>query len=201
MALLAILVFQGCNSQGIGWLEKNLQHEMATHTDMQADDIYKFIYLGTIGPHSASITYETSLKWLHKEVQDLADSLSSASPVAEQLSPEIVRINLSPYMKAGGSLEKLASAFVDSKPGDLNARKKVFAQRWKQAKKLAASGKLHPFTLADLETLEEMLDGRNWPAIHHSQPYVQANNPHYRVLKTDRAKQLLVSQGISSSIP
>ncbi|MCG6949602.1 MAG: hypothetical protein LJE93_11870 [Acidobacteria bacterium] len=152
-----------------------------THPMAGADDLYKFLHQAVFGPGHAISNREAAERWMHRELADLGPSIEG-EPFCEALGgePLLVRVNLRPFLANGRDPAELVDAFVSSADGNHGT-----ARRMRVVLELAASylgcagrGELAPA----LEALAAELGERDFPAIHHSEAYLEAYRPAYRVV-------------------
>ena len=146
-----------------------------------AEDLYKFLHQAVYGPGHAISDRETAEAWMEREI----DSLDP--PIEGELScealggePPLVRVNLRPFVADRGDPDLLLDAFVSSAES-----KRGESRRMTTVLSLAASyvqcagrGELAP----ELKELSAELAEKGYPAVHHSEAYVEAYHPAYRVV-------------------
>ncbi len=146
-----------------------------------AEDLYKFLHQAVYGPGHAIQNQESAALWLEREIEGLGPPVEGEVP-CEALGgePPLVRINLRPFVSNGGDSVLLVDAFVASANTDRGS-----SRRMTTVLSLAASyvlcagrGELAP----ELKTLSAELAEKDYPVIHHSEPYVEAYEPSYRVI-------------------
>ena len=151
------------------------------HPFAGGDDLYKFLHQAVYGPGHAIPDREAAAAWLEREIENLELPRDGES-LCEALGgePPSVRINLRPFVLNGGDSGLLVEAFVASAKTDRGG-----SQRMTTVLSLAASyvqcagrGELAP----ELEALTAELAKTGYPSIHHSQAYVEAYRPAYRVV-------------------
>jgi hypothetical protein len=151
------------------------------HSFAGAEDLYKFLHQAVYGPDHAIPNREAAATWLQREMEGLVPPLDGETP-CEALGgePPLVRVNLRPFVANGGDPDLLLDAFVSSANSERGS-----SRRMKTVLNLAASfvqcagrGELAP----ELKTLTAELAEKGYPAIHHSEAYVQAYKPAYRVV-------------------
>ncbi len=125
-------------------------------------------------------------RWLDSELEDLGPPLVGEAP-CEVLGgqPILVRVNLRPFVARGGDAAELLGAFVATAGEDRGDSGQIgeaieIVVRWLRSDGLD--------NLADaLERLGDELAPKGYPAIHHSETYVEAYHPAYRVITSERA--------------
>ena len=157
------------------------------HPHARGDDLYKFLHQAVYGPGHAIPNRQAAATYLERELEGLGPPLKEEA-LCEVLGgePELVRVNLRPFVAAGGNPEILLEAFVSSANQDRGS-----TQRMQFVLKLAVSW-LKCASRADLsEELEvqaaELAD-KGYPAIHHSEGYREVYRPAYRVVTAGAAE-------------
>jgi hypothetical protein len=165
---------------------QSLAFDLAEHPEAEAADVYKFLHQAIYGPGHAIPDPDAAARWLDSELEDLGPP-RVGEPPCEVLggSPILVRVNLRPFATGGGDAGELLDAFVATageihgQPGQMGEAIKIVV-RWLRsdgAKKLAEG----------LERLGGKLAPEGYPAIHHSEAYIEAYHPAYRVITSERA--------------
>ena len=146
-----------------------------------AEDLYKFLHQAVYGPGHAIPNREAAAAWLQGEIEGLGPPLEGELP-CEALGgePPLVRVNLRPFVASGGSADLLLDAFVASANLERGSPRRMgvvlsLAASYVQC---AGRGELAP----EVKVLSAKLAEKGYPAIHHSEPYVEAYHPAYRVV-------------------
>ena len=149
--------------------------------DFSVADVYKLIYQSVFGVAHILEKPEFAKQYLVSEIESVGGS--DSEPLMENISVsgEIVRINLRPYKKSGRPVETLFEIMVKS-AGEINGTQANFLKQWEAFKKAVKNGKLK-FELQELEKSDREMKAKNYPAVHHSEKYREANKPAYRVVK------------------
>ena len=165
---------------------RSLAFDLAEHPEAEGADLYKFLHQAIFGPGHAISDPDAAARWLDSELEDLGPPLEG-EPSCEVLggSPILVRINLRPFAAGGGDEAALVDAFVAT-AGEIHGQSGPMGEaieivaRW-----LRSDGEKE---LADsLEHLGAKLASKGYPAIHHSEAYLEAYRPAYRVITSERA--------------
>ena len=157
-----------------------IEQQIARYPRMEPQDLYKLAFQAAMGSaHSVRDAAEAK-EWLARESRELAPG--PAEPVVDPISPDsaMVRVNLRPYLAAGGQLAPLAEAFVRTAHtyrGSLPRLEEYLAY----VERSAEAGRL-PVSAADLRAYCDEMRRRGYPAPEHSTRYVEAYHPAYRVL-------------------
>ena len=151
------------------------------HPFAGAEDLYKFLHQAVYGPGHAISDREAAEARMEREIESLDP------PIEGELScealggePPLVRVNLRPFVADRGDPDLLLDAFVSSAEP-----KRGESRRMTTVLSLAASyvqcagrGELAP----ELKELSTELAEKGYPAVHHSEAYVEAYKPAYRVV-------------------
>ena len=165
---------------------QSLAFDLAEHPEAEATDLYKFIHQAIYGPGHAIPDPDAAARWLDSELEELGPP-RVGEPQCEVLggSPILVRVNLRPFAASGDDAGELLDAFIATageihgRPGQMGEAIEIVI-RW-----LRSDGEKE---LADaLERLDAELAAKNYPAIHHSEAYIEAYRPAYRVITSGRA--------------
>jgi len=100
----------------------------------------------------------------------------------DPISPDstLVRVNLRPYLAAGGQLEPLAEAFARTAHTYRGSPARL-EEYLTYVERLAQAGRL-PVSAADLRAYGDEMRTRGYPVPEHSARYVEAYHPAYRVV-------------------
>ena len=163
----------------------NIMVAFGAHVDNHplagADDLYKFLHQAVYGPGHAIPNRQAAAAWLEREIENLGPPLDDEQP-CEELGgePSLVRINLRPFVASDGDPDLLLGAFVASanREGGSSRRMQVVLSLAASYVQCAGRGELAP----ELKALSAELAEKGYPAIHHSEAYVRAYAPAYRVV-------------------
>ncbi len=165
---------------------QSLAFDLAEHPEAEAADVYKFLHQAIYGPGHAIPDPDAAARWLESELEDLGPA-RVGEPPCEVLggSPILARVNLRPFATGGGDAGELLDAFVATageihgQPGQMGEAIEIVI-RWLRSdrEKELAEG---------LERLGGKLAPEGYPAIHHSEAYIEAYRPAYRVVTSDSA--------------
>jgi hypothetical protein len=159
---------------------KILSDQVSRYPNLQIQDLYKLIHQGTMGSEHAIDVPERARTWFEKEIKNLQPGPEEPVVDPVSLSGEIVRINLRPYLSAGGNPEHLIKAFIRT----TNEYKGSFdgiSKLWSFAENLARDEKLG-FRLEELSEFYNQMAELGFPAMHHSEIYKESYHPAYRVV-------------------
>ena len=165
---------------------KRIEALLMGHRDrrphMRVTDYYKLIYQGVFGV--GHIMGEGAWGWLEREAEGLDMSENPDEPLIEAISVDgsVVRVNLRPYLREGGSLTALFDSMRET--ALVEGSTEEFMEVWRVFLALVEEGRVE----ADPTDLEEIcIELREKGAIphHHSQAYREAYSPAYRVVRRD----------------
>ena len=146
-----------------------------------ADDLYKFLHQAVFGPAHAVPDRAAAAGFLERELTTLGAPLAS-EPSCEMLGggPALVRVNLRPFVAAGGDPQSLIDAFVNAanRPRggpELMSQVLDLGVRWLRC---AGRGELS----SELAEFAVEMAAEGYPAVHHSELYREAYLPAYRVV-------------------
>jgi hypothetical protein len=146
-----------------------------------AEDLYKFLHQAVYGPGHAISNRQAAADWMEREIADLGPFIESEPP-CETLGgePDMIRVNLRPFVASGSDPDELVDAFVASANEERGTPHTMQVVLSLAAKYLgcAGRGELAPA----LETLAAELGEQGYPAIHHTEAYLEAYRPAYRVV-------------------
>ena len=153
---------------------------LARYPEMQLADIYKLLHQAALGPAHA-IESGDAIARLREEAASLVPS-ASADPVCDVISPDgrLARVHVRPYLAIGRDLDALATAFARTACEYAGSEDKL-AKFCGCLGDLADAGGI-PFIRANVETYMNARRDEGWPAVHHSDPYLAAYGPAYRVI-------------------
>lgn len=158
-----------------------------THQVLGLRDIYKLIYQRVFGPEHSIDHIAAARERLYLEAVRLPETPAS-EPLVEPLSPVLCRVNLRPFVQGGGSLVTLWNVFRQSsetfQPGTLNDLQRT----WRQFMVTPWAQRYAPEAL---EQFWQRLATADFPPVHHSKGYAEANTPHYRVVLCSLAAERL----------
>ena len=155
---------------------------------MRAADWYKLLYQGVFGV--GHILGESSYNRLVEEAGRVRDLGPRNEPIIERVSPDgaVVRVNLRPYVRTGGSLEALYEAMQAS--SGMAGAPVHFIRLWRRFKRLAGGLGV---ALDEVEVceLDDMLAERGPVTMHHTPEYREAYYPAYRVVNVLELERVL----------
>ena len=158
-----------------------LKFHQQTKENFSIQDTYKLIYQGVFGVAHILENPDVAKQYLAKEMNTIEGINSEQLVEIISVSGDMVRINLRPFKKSGGSVEKLFEIMTRSAEETRGDMEK-FLNQWGEFKQAVIQGKLN-FNIQELEKFDNKVKAENYPAVHHSPGYRKANRPAYRVVK------------------
>ncbi len=156
------------------------------------EDAYKYIYQATRGGEHAAPDRESAGKWLASEWRDLRAAAKVDEPTWEPLCPggEIGRLNLAPFKREGGKMEDVLDAFLASSV-EYRTEPQAFLAAWAELGRRLGATRVGRLDYTTWKKLDAEMKKKNYPPIHHSQPYSKSRRPAYRVLTLAQARRLI----------
>lgn len=157
-----------------------LHRQFSRYPLLEARDLYKLIYQAALGSEHAISDLPAVRTWLYNEIKGLAHG--PTEPVIDPISPDgkIVRVNLRPYLAAGGDAEVLLKAFICT-ANDYRGTIGLLQRYWNYAVELVDQPKF-PLLDTTLTDFFETMCVQGFPPVHHSTVYTQNYHPAYRVI-------------------
>jgi hypothetical protein len=158
-----------------------INEHLSRRPGMQPRDVYKLLYQSVRGPEHIIASPQAFTQWLREEWEGL--DLTYPDPLYESIRPDgsLLRLNLRPYKAAGGGLEDLAEACLETgrrawgTQGDLEIAWRDLLAGWRKQPRPGMS-------LEDYEAFTYWLESQGFPAVHHSEPYRSLYHPAYRLV-------------------
>ncbi len=174
-----LLLLAGAPSLCAQSFERIALDAFATRPAMEARDAYKLALQAAFGAEHLGADSLMLLGYLNEEIAGL--DTASGEPLIEPISPGgMVRVNLRPYVRAGGT----ASALVADLLASMRAMRRdslTMESYLGVLLELARAGRIP----LDAQSAQAFFDARRsegFPAVHHSAGYVRLYRPAYRVL-------------------
>jgi hypothetical protein len=146
---------------------------------MEPADLYKLLHQAALGSEHAVRDTSAAREWMENELATMGPG--PAEPLVDSLRADgkMVRIHLRPFVAAGGDPEALLLAFIGTaaqpgNPEDLRRAGEVAVQ--------LARVKALPWPDSTLKALFAGLAAKGYPAVHHSDVFVEHYRPAYRVV-------------------
>ncbi len=142
---------------------------------MQIQDLYKFVYQGVMGSGHAVSSVAAAEKWLGDELLSMGEC-QAGEEVVERLSSDILRVNLRPFAASGGDTGVLLDAFIRT-GREYSGNADDLIRVWK-----IAADVQNLFSLSEMDSYFSRQEEAGFPAVHHSQVYLEFYRPAYRVV-------------------
>ncbi len=163
-----------------------LSQHLRRYPRMQLEDIYKLLHQAALGPGHAVKDKADARARLEAEAASLSDG--PEEPVQDVISPDgkLVRVHLRSFLAAGGRLDDLCGAFVDT-ANTYPASPDKLAKFCSCLGDLAAAGGI-PWPRQEVVTWFDKIAEAGFPAVHHSPAFTENYQPAYRVVSVDFLK-------------
>ena len=157
-----------------------LADQARRHPAMRPQDMIKLCYQAAYGAEHLLPDIDRARDYLHRELD--ACTPDAGQPLCEEISPSLCRVNLPAWKAHGYPEEALLALFMQACAPRQDGEARLNALL-AQAETLCAQGAL-PFDRAEWQAA--LSDYRRQPphALHHSQPYRDAEHPCYRLAST-----------------
>jgi len=157
---------------------------------MGAQDVYALIYQGAMGAayfNAGDEIFEEQLLDEFAAVQP-----NEGIPVWETIRPdgELVRLHLAALKARGGDPHKLSTLCIWTATvfkGD----KQDLKDGWETFERLIAEKRMGKYSGDAVAALTRWLKANNYPPARHTNPFREAYDPHYRLLKREFLQFLL----------
>ncbi|MDP8207495.1 MAG: hypothetical protein P9L92_12580 [Candidatus Electryonea clarkiae] len=167
-----------------------IAYNLSRYPDMEAEDVYKLLYQGCMGPGHLGMNKKKFFDYLEEEADSMDADWGGDTVIVEDLAGEYVRVHLRPFLKAGGTIKELAEAWSRSTLTPGNAGQ-FFTTLDAWAIEDAGAYGLEKFK-TEMDSLSRRAHKIGHPpAIHHSEKYREKYNPHYRVISWEESLKLL----------
>ncbi len=142
-------------------------------------DIYKLLYQGVFGV--GHIMGQNAYPRLVEEANRIHKDDYPDEPMVEPASVdgEMIRVNLRPFMRMNGDLDKLYTTMVESSKTE--GSPEVFLTLWGWFKELVETDG-YKFDRQTIQSYDSELAAEGPRPKHHTEPYREAYYPAYRVV-------------------
>lgn len=162
----------------------HLREHLARYPLAQAEDVYKFTHQAVYGPAHAVPSRHEARRYLEEEMAALPAG-PAQEPLLDTLSeqPPLARVNLRPFLAAGGDTQALLDAFIATAsrirgdPAIMAARLDAAIVLLRELRRTDEAGRL--------SVLARERAAADYPATHHGGAYRDAYHPAYRVVDAD----------------
>jgi hypothetical protein len=168
------------NTPGESAIARILLRQFARHPIMEPQDVYKLVFQAVMGSRHAGLDSAMAAAWLAREVAALGPG--PAEPMLDTISTDgrMVRVNLRPYLAAGGSPDALLDAFLRT-AREYEGSPARLRRELAEVERLAGEGVV-PLSRAVLHAYFARMRAQGFPAVEHSNAYEEAYHPAYRVV-------------------
>jgi hypothetical protein len=151
---------------------------------MQPRDIYKLLYQGVRGPEHIISSPQAFREYLMSEWQAL--NPGGDDPLTESIRPDgtLLRLNLRPFKAAGGSLEALTAACLETARRPWGTQVEL-QQAWKSFVNACQTGCWRDLGMQEVESFNSWIKDIGYPPVHHSESYRNLYRPAYRLVAFD----------------
>lgn len=167
-------------------MEACFARQAALHPSMTPQDALKMAYQAAFGAEHLLADTEAARQYLLREIETCA--ANADEPLAEEIAPDLCRINLRPWKAAGLPPEWLLRMFLAASAPRTDGESR-FHQALDVLDRLTAQGKM-PFCAEDWQREKHAYLAEGLRAVHHSEAYRMGERPAYR-LAPGRFKRLL----------
>ena len=186
LPVLALLFAAGCSSVDKKAVEAGIARQLEMYPQSTLQDIYKSFYQECFGPGHIIEDEYSAAAYFHQET-----SISAEEPYGGYLYEPCgadggyYRVNL--YAVNAGILpaDVVLSAFLRSAKPVTPEGIKTWKRTWRAVEKIAADFHLRGYE-EDKEALDAIIESDSPDmAVHHSDAYSEAYDPHYRIIAKD----------------
>ena len=173
----------GCDEETADRYAPLLQWHTSKYPEMEVEDVYKLLHQSVAGPAHAIEDPDMARQWLDREWAGLGpprETEETFEPLSED--GRLVRVNLRPWRSAGLPSEAVLDAFVRT-AGTVapdTGRIRTELDAISACSDRLASGSKIP--AAEVQAFFSDRERDGYPAIHHSEAYISAYHPAYRVV-------------------
>lgn len=184
--------------------EQYLIDQAVAHPATQPQDIIKQCYQAAFGAEHLLADLDRARNYLAHEYASV--TADPAIPLYETISSQVCRVNLAAWKHHALPLEWLFRMFADSASilVDRDEATRQFLSYLETADHLICHGRL-PVSFSSQEWSQTLLSYRKHDicAVHHSEPYRQAEHPAYRILRAEytRLLPILEAVAVNRSLP
>jgi hypothetical protein len=164
---------------------------LVSRPEARIEDAYKWVFQATRGAEHAAPSEAEARQWLAREWAALGPARPD-EPLIEFLRHDahLVRLNLRSAKARGVSEEALLRAFLASAAG-FRGLPSGFKYAWTALGERLRQRPQGHLTRAEWERVDAVMKAKDYPAVHHSEPYRAAYAPAYRVLRRTDAEALI----------
>ena len=157
-----------------------LARQLARFPAMEPQDVYKLLYQATMGSRHAGLDSAMAAQWLEREVRELGPALDEPATDTISADGRMVRVNLRPYLAAGGDRAALLRAFVRT-AREFRGSTADLRRQLGYVERMASDGEIR-LPAGALRRYFARMRAAGYPAVEHSSAYAAAYRPAYRVV-------------------
>jgi len=163
-----------------------LSQHLGRYPGMQLEDVYKLLHQAALGPGHAVKDKADARDRLEAEAASLG--AGPEEPVRDVISPDgkLARIHLRPFLAAGGNLDDLCDAFVETANNYPPSMEKL-GKFCGCLGDLATAGGI-PWPKQEVVMWFDGIAASGYPAVHHSPQFAASFRPAYRVVSIELLK-------------
>ncbi len=162
-------------------IDKLIRYHLNQHQDMDVQDVYKLLFQGVFGAEHLLQDIDKARNYLYQEFSAVNTLSLEALLEPVSVGGEIVRLNFRPAKSAGYTWQTVWDVFVASSE-NAGGNKKEFETIWRDTIVLCRQSEW-PFDADKMSEMGNEMAAEDYPPLHHSQAYKNANKPAYRVVK------------------
>lgn len=158
-----------------------LKSHIECYPAMTAQDVYKLLYQGIMGPEHIMPSAQTFIARLEEEIAGLAPGPDEA--LLESIRPDgaLSRVHLRSWLALGQDIARLADACLQAGRRSWGGRQELLSV-WGCFCELVQEGCFATISPLEATTLQGWLEGHDFPAVHHSETYRALYRPAYRLV-------------------
>jgi hypothetical protein len=170
-------------------LRSILLSQMERYPLMKLEDLYKLVFQAAMGSEHAVQNLKAVEAYLLRELETMGSGPDE--PLIDPISPngDMVRVHLRPYIRSGADPSKLLEAFIMTSEHHHGSTDDL-TRWWGYAVQLMREGTL-PFLQNQAQTFLLDMKAQDFPAVHHSQSYLERYKPAYRVVLRSLAENVI----------
>ena len=172
-----------------------IQKQIHRYREFNVEDLYKLIYQVTCGGGHLLGDKRLVKEMLREEWED-AGKIRKGETLLEMIDPqgEILRVNIRVYKKIGGSFDRFLNLFIQSAENYKRDERRLILY-WQYIMEMVSNNDI-PFEKQTLMSFWEGMKQNNFPPVHHSKAYVEANHPLYRIVLKSLWEEFKMSQDL-----
>ncbi|MCF8381724.1 MAG: hypothetical protein K9H49_19270 [Bacteroidales bacterium] len=163
-------------------IEKAVKFQLRNYPESTLQDIYKNFFQDAFGPGHLLVNTEESLNYLQIELAEMPGSKLNTKLVPLGYKNNFVRLDLSVIKDGIISYDEYTKAFIDSGTYFKSPDPEDWKEEWHHILKVIEKMNLKLANFdEDKEKLSQMMANGDF-AVHHSQAFIDAYDPHYRII-------------------